>query len=193
MDTNNKLPQERRDFYRIVADIALHYAVMPANFQPPTDLSEVENDTVAHRLLKDLRHIDSDAQLILQNIRDKDIKNYFEVINEKIDLVSRYIAAEMSTQSMPFTNASISGGGIKFNSKTAIEVNRILKIELLLYPACTDITCYANIVSCTPAQEGFDIGCQFNRIREGDRDALVKHVLQVQASQIRERKDKNLD
>ena len=191
---NDDSQNERRDFYRVNDNIALAYDIMPVDFSKDQVGHEaVDEHHLSSRILADLQAIDTETQTVLQNLPDRDVRACLTGIHQKIDLLARYVAALKPERQRRFESVNISGGGIQFPCDQTIENNRTVKLELLLYPSCATILCYANVVNCVKNENNsrYLVSAQYLNLPEKDRDTLIKHVLQAQASQIREEKTEN--
>lgn len=185
---------ERRDFYRVNDNIALAYDIMPVDFKHDQAANAtLEDHNLSSRILADLHLIDNETQTVLQNLQDRDVRACLSAIHQKIDLLARYVAALKPERQRRFETVNISGGGIQFPCDNTIENNRTLKLELLLYPSCATIQCYANVVNCVKNENNsrYLVSAKYLNLPEKDRDTLIRHVLQAQASQIREEKSEN--
>ena len=138
---------DRRNFYRITDNIALAYQLLPADFNLSDDKPLTESTALSTRMLTDLARIDQESRAALQNLPDRDVKACLMAIHEKIDLVARYVATLNPDTVRRFEHVNISGGGIQFPTDKAIENNRTIKLELLLYPSCASIHTYANVLN----------------------------------------------
>lgn len=191
---NDEAQNDRRNFYRVNDNIALAFEILPADFsQENAGDAAAEDTTLSTRILHDLQVIDNETQTILQNLPDRDVKACLSGIHQKIDLIARYVASMKPERLRRFETVNISGGGIQFPVDRGIEINRTLKLELLLYPSCATILTYATVVNCVKNEDNsrYLVSAQYLNLQEKDRDTLIKHVLQAQASQIREEKMEN--
>ena len=63
---------------------------------------------------------------------------------------------------------------------------------MVLYPSCSGILTYGKIVRCRPMPntdpQQYDIALEYILITENDRDALVRHILQLQSNYLRKSK-----
>lgn len=124
-----------------------------------------------------------------------EIADALDLLNKKISLVERMLNADRDNIDQgylqkPSSEVSLSAGGLRFTSATAIKEGENLEVELVLLPEYSYIKAYARAVSCATedGQEGYQIGVDFEYIREDDREAVIHHVLNKQSQLLVERR-----
>jgi hypothetical protein len=183
---------ERRDFYRINDTVGVHYTVCDAEL-PDADsfAAEIPNE---FQLISHLNSIDMDSSIILHNIQDTspDISRYLKIINAKIEALARHIVTIGIDDEIKPQAVTLSAGGVCFvsNDKYALESN--IRFSMVLYPSCSGVLTYGKVVRCNPMPDTipqqYDVAIEYVLITENDRDALVRHVLQLQSNYLRQTK-----
>lgn len=86
------------------------------------------------------------------------------------------------------TDVNVSGGGIRFLTPRRFTVYDHLELELIL-PPFAPIRTQADILRVSPqdARGNYTVATKFTTIRHEDQERLIRHVLQKQAAQLRER------
>ena len=66
----------------------------------------------------------------------------------------------------------------------------MVELTLLLFPTFTCVRLYGKVVNRTTAPAGSEgdtlVGVDFSHIREGDRELIIRHVVQRQSTLLRE-------
>lgn len=185
---------ERRDFYRINDTVGLTYTVCAGESDIPTEDEFIAEAPDEFQLINHLSRIDMDSSTLLHTIQDvsPDIARYLKIINSKIDALSRHVVSLGLTDEVQSQNVTLSAGGLSLTTSEAIDLGKTVRTRMILYPSCSGILTYGEVVRCDaiPNSEPpqFDTAIEYTLINETDRDALVKHVLQLQSNILRKRK-----
>ena len=115
-----------------------------------------------------------------------------KIINGKIEALARHIVTIGINDEIKPQAVTLSAGGACFvsNEKIALESN--IRFSMVLYPSCSGILTYGKVVRCNPmpdtVPQQYDVALEYVLITENDRDALVRHVLQLQSNYLRQSK-----
>ena len=184
---------ERRDFYRINDTVGLSYTHCGSDDVPTAEYfaTEIPDE---FQLITHLSNLDIDSSTLLHNIQDvsPDISRYLKIINSKIDALARHVVRLGMDDNIKPQSVILSAGGVSITTSESISMDAILRVNMILYPSCNGILTYGKVVRCdkipdtdTPA---FDVALEYVLINESDRDALVRHVLQLQSNYLRKTK-----
>ncbi len=191
--TNNSI-DDRRDYYRINDTVGLIYTICSKESDIPTEDEFIAEVPDEFQLINQLSRIDTESSSLLHSIQDvsPDICRYLKIINSKIEAIARQVVSIGLTEEIKPRKVTLSAGGISFCSSKKIKIGKTLRSQMILYPSCSGILTYGKIVRCEPVtkkdKEQFDIALEYILITETDRDALVRHVLQLQSNQLRQKK-----
>ncbi|RKZ99586.1 MAG: hypothetical protein DRQ47_10795 [Gammaproteobacteria bacterium] len=185
---------ERRDYYRINDRVGFNFTICVDEDEVPSEANFALEIPDEFQLINHLIHIDMENSSLLHSIQDAspDVSRYLKVINSKIDALARHMVVTGLTDEIKTREVTLSAGGISFESSDPISLDRILRTQMILYPSCSGILTYGKVVRCEPIKKGkdalYDIAMEYIRIHETDRDALVRHVLQLQSTYLRQKK-----
>ena len=183
---------DRRDFYRINDTVGLNYTVCDQDI-PDADsfAAEIPNE---FQLISHLNAIDMDSSTLLHNIQDisPDVSRYLKIINNKIESLARHIVTIGIDDEIKPQAVTLSAGGICFISNEKVALDSSMRVSMVLYPSCSGILTYGKVIRCkamadTHPQQ-YDLALEYTLINESDRDALVRHVLQLQSNYLRQNK-----
>ncbi len=185
---------ERRDYYRIKDSVGLQYSVCNSDADIPTEDEFIGEVPEEFHLISHLSKIDMDNSTLLHNLSDisPDVSRYLKVINSKIEAIARHVVSIGLTDEIKPRKVTLSAGGLSFLSVDNIALGKTVRSQMILYPSCSGILTYGEVVRCHPisvdGEQQFDIAIEYTLINETDRDALVRHVLQLQSNQLRQKK-----
>jgi hypothetical protein len=188
------IPDERRDYYRILDQVGLSVEPITGDELPSIEdfVAEVPD---AFQLVNHLTRIEADSSVLLHSISDRtpEVGRYLKTLNSKIEAIAKHIVTHNVDIDLKIHQATLSAGGISFDSPIAYPKDSLVRAQMVLYPSCTGILTYCKVVRCQALtdSDGFDIALEYQRIQETDRDALVRHVLQLQSNLLRQSKNEN--
>ena len=138
-------------------------------------------------LLSELHLSEFESQHLLRQIseRDRNLAAFLKSQNKRIDLLSQVIAITVLGQIGEPQPVIISEGGIDFQYPTAIAAGTHLSVKLVLMPQALGLLLRARVTHCDRKGEGFDIGTEFERPTDAQRQLLARYILQKQAQERR--------
>jgi hypothetical protein len=177
--------EDRRDYFRINDHVLLDLIRVDAQTLSLPPQHHFRNNE-RFNLLRELRNIDAENNHILRNIaeEDRELEHYLRGLNSKIELLASSLMehSEQAASVKP-QPVSLSEGGISFDSDDDFPIGSYFALQLTLLPERMGICVYieiANTSDTTPR-----IGAHFIGLREGDRQILARHIMQVQINQRR--------
>jgi PilZ domain len=181
--------QERRNFYRIQDQVGLSYSTLTeAEFLSGAYRNAIADDPFI--LLSELNKLDTENYVHLRNLshHQREIAEYFDVINRKIRLLARAIMSEdEKSLHSPTHEVNISAGGISFPTAEILTLETLLDMRIVLFPSMMGIQAIAKIIHVTAdcTSEPNWVSAQFVEIGDADQQALVKHVLRRQSEALK--------
>jgi len=185
---------DRRRFFRIQDDVALRFNTV-SHEQLEAALQQVQNgypDTI--NLASSFATISARLHQSLDRVRRElpDVATLLEGLNEKLDMLVQLMAVrDAGLDDHPTHAVTLSASGISFHDDSALPVGALVELKLVLFPQYLCIQCFGEVVHCNRSDtlgvpRTYDIGVDFTRIRESDRDLLVQHITRKQSAQLRE-------
>jgi hypothetical protein len=177
---------EKREFYRIDDEITMEFT--PASSDDVSEALSLARALMpeAFQTLSQLRQIDGESQQLMQLIQNKhrEIAAYLKIQNKKINLLAKTIASQLKGDFKHY-QVNISGKGLRFVHSTALPVDSLWQLRILLFPDCVGLACIAKVIACEPVSKGYQVVFEFTDILQQDQDALIKHITQLQSEQLR--------
>ena len=194
-DGDDKVSDERREFFRIDDSIRLSYNVVGQD-EVPVDLeARVQNDrfSVMTRLQAISQHLSAPLHRIEQ--RDPDAAVYLKALDDKITLLGQsFLAEEQELLGEPAREVNLSAGGLAMDVAEPMTMGDRVEIKLLLLPSYTGVLAYGEVVGVetgTGPESDFPhrVRINFTLIRGVDQDALIRHILRRQGEMLRKRRE----
>jgi len=191
MNRNND--SERREFFRIDDLVFLEFSVVTEQEynSAPEFLQNLHNSSFS--LSADFATLNNNIHPVLNNINQlhPDIAQYLEFLNSKIDSLGHLLLEkETSFDANKTVPANLSASGIMFETETDLPANERLKIELVLLPEKIGILVFGKVVTTKKNNNNKNlIAIEFEHIRYEDQELMIKHNLNKQMSDLREKKD----
>ncbi|MCW8879107.1 MAG: PilZ domain-containing protein [Kangiellaceae bacterium] len=182
--------EERREYFRIKNWIILNYEVVESLESVPNFQSLIDEESPRITLLQELTRLENENQAYLGSLKEKQsqLGDYLLNMNKKFELLTRFVIQSLTDNSQELTEVDISGGGIRFSTKSPHPMDTLIKMEIVLVPECVGIIAYGRVVDCKKIDDSdnYDMAVVFVKLREADRDAIVKHVFKIQSRQLRQ-------
>lgn len=177
--------EDRREYYRIEDTIALE--IRPLSIPEAADQEVLQDPSPLFNLLSELHLSEFESQHLLRQIseRERSIAAYLKVMNKRIDLLSQVIALTVLGEIGEPQPVIISEGGIDFQSPTPIAIGAHLSIKMVLMPQALGLLLRARVTHCDSKGDGYDVGTEFERPTDAQRQLLARHILQKQAQERR--------
>jgi len=190
---NSNTNDERREFFRIDDEIYLEVHVINNDEydKAPEFLANLENDSFS--LSADFATLNNNIHPILNNIKQThpDIAQYLEIINKKIDSLGEHLLqTAINYDENKRITANLSASGIMFETKNSLNKDDLVKIEIVLFPEKIGVLVFGKVVKSTAKNDGIrNISIEFAHIRNEDQELMIKHNLNKQMEDIREKND----
>ena len=195
--TNDIGDEERRRFFRIEDEICLDISIVSEQEykDAPQELSKVKNSAFA--LSASFATINQAHLPMMNSIRMSypEIAQYLDLMNKKLDNLSQHILDEelpCSDKNKQIVN--ISASGIAFESTNNYPLNQPLMLRLVILPEKIGIEVFGRVINSQTIEDSADktlISVDFEHIREDDQEILIKHNLNKQMHELREKSGNN--
>jgi hypothetical protein len=188
------MSSERREYFRIQDSVLIKYRVIQNDMQHDVQREVELNRVRIENARAALFGIESDFQEMCEKLkRDQpSTVGVLQILNRKINLLERVISTEVlmpaPTESTQHQSKfiSLSGGGLSVCAGNPLALNAKLVIDLILLPSHEPMRIFGRVVNCREIERGeYDIGIEFDEIRDQDRERLIQHVLHRQSEQLR--------
>ncbi|TPH13886.1 PilZ domain-containing protein [Litorilituus lipolyticus] len=145
-------------------------AHMPMPFKLASEVS-----TIDQAALRPLQGLSSSAGQLV---------DFLNLQSQKIDLLIGYILSQQDDDESRFKGIEFGGGGIKFISDQAIEVEQLIEMKIFLLDENCAVYCIGEVIESQKINNTYHQKVTFHFIREEDRESLVRTSLHIQSKQL---------
>ncbi|WP_354625602.1 PilZ domain-containing protein [Psychromonas sp. MME2] len=143
-------------------------AEIPAPFRMASDLSELDS-TALHRLK-------------LNNETTQTLWQFLDTQNQKINILLTYILSQQDESQYRFKTDAFSAGCCLFDcSGKNFYLSQLVRLKIFLPEESAAIYCYARVTNI----DGTSVQLTYQRIREEDRELLIRSTLHIQSKQLK--------
>jgi len=188
---NNINNDERRDFFRIEDEVYLEIETISADEYNSAEevLANLHNDSFS--LSADFATLNNNLHPVLNNIKQihPDIAQYLELLNNKIDSLGELLLHKSSAyDENKRITANVSASGIMFESEATFKVDDLIRLELVLFPEKIGVLIFGKIIKVAKSEnQKQNISIEFEHIRTEDQELMIKHNLNKQMTDLREK------
>jgi len=192
---NSSNNNERRDFFRIEDEVYLDLETISTDeYNSASDtLNNLDNDSFC--LSADFATLNNNLHPVLNNIKQihPDIAQYLELLNNKIDSLGEPILHKSAVyDENKRIKANISASGIMFESESIHTVGDLLRLEIVLFPEKIGVLIFGKVIKTSVSTgQKQNLSIEFEHIRTEDQELMIKHNLNKQMIDLREKNDNN--
>ncbi|CAH9060606.1 hypothetical protein PSECIP111951_02316 [Pseudoalteromonas holothuriae] len=162
-----------------------------SNEEVPKSVAELELKIPAlFKLATEMKELDHSMLSPLRNMGDlaSELASFLQAQSRKIDLMmSHILATEQPDEDNIFCD-SYGGGGIRFSDNLVHPKGTAFRTKLFLRQEAAAIYCYSEVIDVKAlSDEQFQHTLAFTKIREEDRELVVRASLHAQTRQLKKR------
>jgi hypothetical protein len=192
---NDKDSNERRRYFRIEDEICLDYEVISDEeySKAPEVLAQMMQS--AFSLSASFAALNNEYNPLLNSIKhaSPEIGQYLELLNRKIDsLGQQLLEEETPCDEGNAIEANLSASGIAFQCSEQLKDGQGMKLKIVLLPEKIGVILFGRVQHCLQSaeQKKDDIICiDFEHIRYDDQELIIKHNLNKQMQELRQRSE----
>lgn len=194
MQENTEKYQQVTEYFQI--DYLANASIIPVANLPEQDDFE-QNTPLLFRLASEIATLEQSALRPLRHLGDvaNELHNYLKIQSRKIDLMMSYILSQEDGDDVRYRTAKLGGGGFSFHSQKQFQLGDLAQVKLFLHEEAAAIYCFAEVVKIerlskanAESDEAYLNHMLFRRIRDEDRETLVRASLHAQTKQLKKRR-----
>lgn len=116
-----------------------------------------------------------------------ELANYLQQQARKIDLLLHYVLQQQDSAEHRQFTLSYGGAGLCLHSQQAIPSLSLVELKLFLAENEGAIYCLGQVISAEQTDAGWQIKVVFRRIRDQDRELIVRASLHQQSRQLKQK------
>ena len=204
---NNDISLERKlelfnEYFMIDQDVNVNVIPFEQDYQLPSYDQFIRDMPYSFRLASEVSTLEASAIRPLRNIGSvgDDLVEFLKAQSRKIDLIMSYILTMEDEDQNRLVSKSYGGGGLAVISDNELNVGQIAQLKIFLTEEASAIFCYGEVVKvekfCVSNQQSskqdpdktddkYLISLYYARIREEDRELIVRASLHQQSKQLK--------
>lgn len=196
--TEQEKNKERRRFFRINDDVFLEYDLLS---EDEYSSAQAELDALKHTAFSmsaEFATLNNEFHPLLNNIKQStpDIAQYLELLNQKIDALSQHLLESQLPAEKNKISANLSASGIAFRSNKPMNTGQALKLKIILFPEKVGILVFGRVMHCDKEKDAHNehlVSVDFEHIRYEDQELMIKHNINKQIMELRQRSEEKDD
>ena len=182
----------QEQFFSVTHATPVNVIPMPADFRLPT-LEALEAELPEpFRIASAITSIDLVSSRLLRS-QNESMHDLVEIINQqsrKIDMIMGYVLAAQDHPEHRFHTLRFGAGQLTYlhphqGHGEFPTLHQIVRLKIFLREEASAIYCYGEVVQRDAGEHGTHVVLDYVRIREDDRELLVRASLHVQSKQLK--------
>ena len=182
----------QEQFFSVTHAAPVNVIPMPDDFHLPS-LAELDAELPEpFRISSSITSIDLVTTRLLRN-QNESMHDLIEIVNQqsrKIDMIMGYVLSLQDHPEQRFHTLRFSAGQLTYlhphqGHGDAPHLHQIVRLKIFLREEAAAIYCYGQVKQVEPGEHGAHVVLDYARIREDDRELLVRASLHVQSRQLK--------
>lgn len=182
----------QEQFFSVTHATPVNVIPMPGDFHLPS-LEALEAELPEpFRIASSITSIDMVTSRLLRN-QSESMHDLVEIINQqsrKIDMIMGYVLSVQDHPEHRFHTLRFGAGQLTYlhprqGHGEAPHLHQIVRLKIFLCEEASAIYCYGQVKQLEPSEHGTHVVLDYVRIREDDRELLVRASLHIQSKQLK--------
>ncbi|MDX7695044.1 hypothetical protein [Aeromonas dhakensis] len=182
----------QEQFFSVTHATPVNVIPMPGDFHLPS-LEALEAELPEpFRIASSITSIDMVTSRLLRN-QSESMHDLVEIINQqsrKIDMIMGYVLSVQDHPEHRFHTLRFGAGQLTYlhprqGHGEAPRLHQIVRLKIFLREEASAIYCYGQVKQLEPSEHGTQVVLDYVRIREDDRELLVRASLHIQSKQLK--------
>ncbi|MEG0007164.1 PilZ domain-containing protein [Aeromonas lusitana] len=182
----------QEQFFSVTHATPVNVIPMPADFHLPTLEALDAELPEPFRIASAITAIDLVSSRLLRN-QNESMHDLVEIINQqsrKIDMIMGYVLAVQDHPEHRFHTLRFGAGQLTYlhprqGHGELPHLHQIVRLKIFLREEAAAVYCYAEVKHLEAGEHGTHVLLDYVRIREDDRELLVRASLHVQSKQLK--------
>lgn len=184
----------QEEFFSVVHSLPVNVIPVESGHLPSLEELEAEMPE-PFRIASAISTIDIGTSRLLRSQAGEHMQELIEIINQqsrKIDLIMGYVLAAQDHVEHRFHTVRFGAGELHYlfppeGHGPSPQPGQLKRLKIFLRDEASAVYCYGRVKAVTPGQHGLHVVLEYARIREEDRELLVRASLHVQSRQLKQR------
>ena len=182
----------QEQFFSVTHATPVNVIPMPGDFHLPS-LEALEAELPEpFRIASAITSIDMVTSRLIRNQNDS-MHDLVEIINQqsrKIDMIMGYVLSVQDHPEHRFHTLRFGAGQLTYlhprqGHGEVPHLHQIVRLKIFLREEASAIYCYGQVKQLEPSEHGTQVVLDYVRIREDDRELLVRASLHIQSKQLK--------
>ncbi len=182
----------QEQFFSVTHATPVNVIPMPGDFHLPS-LEALEAELPEpFRIASAITSIDMVTSRLIRNQNDS-MHDLVEIINQqsrKIDMIMGYVLSVQDHPEHRFHTLRFGAGQLTYlhprqGHGEVPHLHQIVRLKIFLREEASAIYCYGQVKQLEPSEHGTHVMLDYVRIREDDRELLVRASLHIQSKQLK--------
>ncbi|AWA06404.1 PilZ domain-containing protein [Aeromonas hydrophila] len=182
----------QEQFFSVTHATPVNVIPMPSDFHLPS-LEALEAELPEpFRIASAITSIDMVTSRLIRNQNDS-MHDLVEIINQqsrKIDMIMGYVLSVQDHPEHRFHTLRFGAGQLTYlhprqGHGEVPHLHQIVRLKIFLREEASAIYCYGQVKQLEPSEHGTHVMLDYVRIREDDRELLVRASLHIQSKQLK--------
>ncbi|WP_323940850.1 PilZ domain-containing protein [Aeromonas hydrophila] len=182
----------QEQFFSVTHATPVNVIPMPGDFHLPS-LEALEAELPEpFRIASAITSIDMVTSRLIRNQNDS-MHDLVEIINQqsrKIDMIMGYVLSVQDHPEHRFHTLRFGAGQLTYQHPRqghgeVPHLHQIVRLKIFLREEASAIYCYGQVKQLEPSEHGTHVMLDYVRIREDDRELLVRASLHIQSKQLK--------
>ncbi|MGY3856531.1 MULTISPECIES: PilZ domain-containing protein [Aeromonas] len=182
----------QEQFFSVTHATPVNVIPMPADFHLPTLEALDAELPEPFRIASAITAIDLVSSRLLRS-QNESMHDLVEIVNQqsrKIDMIMGYVLAVQDHPEHRFHTLRFGAGNLVYlhprqGHGEPPRPHQIVRLKIFLREEASAVYCYAEVKQLEPGEHGTQVLLDYVRIREDDRELLVRASLHVQSKQLK--------
>ena len=185
--TLEQLTDAYQDYFSVEHSISLNARAIAGAL--PDEAALLSAIPAPFLLASDVNSLNGSALRSLHRLGElaEELASYLQQQARKIDLLLHYVLKQQDDSAQRYSTQSYGGSGCCFIADSAFAPLQVLEIKLFLDNNDGAVFCYGQVVSCQPQADKWQIKVVFSRIRDEDRELIVRASLHQQSRLLKQK------
>lgn len=135
-------------------------------------------------LIAEFQQLDVESKHLLHGIaeKDKSVGQYLNVLNKKLDSLSRALA--LSKQDLTkehIQEINLSEGGLSIMQPQKFKDGQNIAIKLILLPSYSGLLLEGKVLCSIEKESGFEVHIEYTDITDAHRQLIARHIMRKQS------------
>ncbi|SIP91094.1 PilZ domain-containing protein [Aeromonas hydrophila] len=182
----------QEQFFSVTHATPVNVIPMPGDFHLPS-LEALEAELPEpFRIASAITSIDMVTSRLIRNQNDS-MHDLVEIINQqsrKIDMIMSYVLSVQDHPEHRFHTLRFGAGQLTYlhphqGHGEVPHLHQIVRLKIFLREEASAVYCYGQVKQLEPSEHGTHVMLDYVRIREDDRELLVRASLHIQSKQLK--------